>query len=63
MKFFVKQASVVALATLLTGVASARKAGPTSANVVPGGYVVELESTASVSIIRSWFTGGNYVEP
>jgi len=57
MQFLVKQASVGALAALIAGVASARAAGATSATgpkVVPGGYIVELESAANVSTISTF---------
>jgi len=58
MQFLVKQASVGALVALIAGVASAREAGATSTGpkVVPGGYVVELESAANVSTIISVFS-------
>jgi hypothetical protein len=57
MQFLVKQASVGALAVFLAGVVSSREAGANSATgpkVVPGGYVVELDSAANVSTISTF---------
>jgi hypothetical protein len=56
MQFLVKQANSGALVALIAGVTSAREAGATSTGpkVVPGGYVVELESAADVSTISAF---------